>query len=105
MPFEKGHKINGNLKGRPKGTKNNKTIVWEMLGESVISEGAEKVKEYLDTLNGEDHYKAWLNVVEYFKPKQQRTEHAGEVKTKSALDDMTFEEAYLLKYGHRPGDK
>jgi hypothetical protein len=64
--------------GRTKGTKNVKTSQWEELGAKIIGEGAERFMRVLDSLEDEDFTRNYLQILEYFKPKQQRTEHTGE---------------------------
>lgn len=63
-----------NPKGKPKGVKNKKTLQWEEFGKIAIEGSLPKVQEYLGSLNGPELYDQWLKLVEYFKPKLQRTE-------------------------------
>ena len=75
MPFKKGK--SGNLKGKPKGVKAKKTLEWEALGESITTKQAGKFNKFLDNLWEQDQLKAadlFLQTLEYFKPKQARTE-------------------------------
>jgi hypothetical protein len=72
MPFKKGH--SGNIKGKPKGAKSKKTIQWEILGESIMNEHTEKFNAELSKLNGEKFMDMYVKVLEYFKPKQNRTD-------------------------------
>ena len=80
--LKKGH---GGLK--PKGAKSEKTLQWEALGESITGHQAEQFNAFLDKMwasrNDEDKMIAselYLKTLEYFKPKQARTEvkHEGE---------------------------
>jgi hypothetical protein len=74
MPFKKGHKL---AKGRPKNSKNERTLEWEALGESITTKQAGKFNEYLNNLWDEEPSNAanlFLQTLEYFKPKQARTE-------------------------------
>ena len=72
MPFKKGH--SGNPKGKPKGIKSQKTQQWEVLGESIMNEHTEKFNSELNKLHGEKFMDMYIKVLEYFKPKQMRTD-------------------------------
>jgi hypothetical protein len=78
--LKKGH---GGLK--PVGAKSEKVKQWEALGDSIIGHQAEQFNAFLDKLwnsrNDEDKMIAselYLKTLEYFKPKQARTVHAGD---------------------------
>ena len=80
MPFQKGK--SGNEKGKVPGTKNIKTVAWKQLGDFLTKEGAERAIKVLKEMPDKNflyHYQMFL---EYFKPKQQRTEidSKGELK-------------------------
>jgi len=66
-----------NPAGKPAGTKNTKTKQWEALGAKIVGEGAERFMSILDGLPDDDFTKNYLMILEYFKPKQQRTELNG----------------------------
>ena len=78
MPFVKGQ--SGNPKGKPVGAIGEKTKQWDALGEAIMGRQAEKFNNYLDELwDGNKNDKAmaselYLKCLEYFKPKQARTE-------------------------------
>lgn len=56
-----------------------KTKQWELLGEKITNEYTERVFKYFDSLKDDkDFYQAYLNILEYFRPKLQRTELSGE---------------------------
>ena len=83
MGLPKGQTNNAN--GRPVGSKNKRTEQWEALGESITGHQAEQFNAFLDKLwsskNDEDKMIAselYLKTLEYFKPKQARTVHAGD---------------------------
>jgi hypothetical protein len=83
MPFEKGK--SGNPNGKPVGAKGQMTLQWEALGDSITGHQAEQFNAFLDKLwssrNDEDKMIAselYLKTLEYFKPKQARTVHAGD---------------------------
>lgn len=63
-----------NPKGRTPGTKNKKTLEWEALGDAITGKGAERFMEILDSMDEADFTKNYLMILEYFKPKQQRSE-------------------------------
>lgn len=71
--FQKGK--SGNLSGKPKGTKSQKTIAWEHLGEFITESGAERVKRILTKCNDKAFMTYYPMLLEYFKPKQQRVEN------------------------------
>jgi len=79
MALPKGR--TNNPKGKPKGTLSQKTLAWERLGESIINEGAERFLKILSESDDKDFEKAYLMILEYFKPKQ----HRSEVNSKSEI--------------------
>lgn len=78
MAFKKGK--SGNPKGKQPGTKAKRTLEWEALNGTIIGKQAGKFNKFLDKLWDGDlghQIKAaemYLQVLEYFKPKQARTE-------------------------------
>jgi len=83
MPFEKGQ--SGNPNGKPKGAKSEKTKQWEELHESIVGIHAEKfnsiLQQWADSYDADEQaafVDAYMKILEYFKPKQARTVHAGE---------------------------
>jgi len=79
MGLRKGQ--TNNPDGRPKGSKDTKTLAWERIGEYLIGEGSQKYLSYLHTLDEKEFAKEFQAILEYFKPKQQRTEIKGDVDT------------------------
>lgn len=75
----KGGKREGS--GRPKGTRNEKTKQWEQLGEAIQERHTERFNTILESLPDDKFSDKYLQILEYFKPKQQRTEIKGEVDT------------------------
>ena len=78
--------ISNNPSGRPKGIINARVQQWQELSDSITGSQAQKFDEYLNKLwnssNPQDQYKAaqlYIQVVEYFKPKQSRVAHTGEI--------------------------
>jgi len=76
MPFEKGKEKTG---GRKQGSINKKTIEWEQLGEAIQNEHTERFNKILNNLPDDKFSDKYLQILEYFKPKQQRTEIKGEL--------------------------
>lgn len=73
-----GKFANGNP-GRPKGSKNRRTMQWEEIGDALVNDHTERFSETLNALwNSEqlsDRVKGaelFLKVLEYFKPKRPR---------------------------------
>ncbi len=68
--------------GRPRGTKNVRTVQWEELGKELTDRHADKFNALLDRLwasrDLNDQVRAaelFLRLAEYFRPKLQRTQH------------------------------
>jgi len=78
--FKKGHGIS-----KPKGSVSKKTLAWEKLGEFIINEGADRYMELLLSSEDKAFAEEFRNILEYFKPKQQRTEIKGEIITGAKL--------------------
>lgn len=78
MPFKKGQ--SGNPKGKPIGAVGERTKQWDALGESIVGRQADSFNNFLEELwNGNKADKSiaselYLKSLEYFKPKQARTE-------------------------------
>ena len=79
MAFQKGHK------GKQKGTKSLRAQQWEELSESIIDCHAGRFNQILADLMESDDLKSqvtgcelFLQVLEYFKPKQSRIQHSGD---------------------------
>ncbi len=66
MPFRKGNK-EASKKGKHK-----KTLQWEILGEAITTIHAERFSQILNNLDDDKFADKYLQVLEYFKPKQQR---------------------------------
>lgn len=60
--------------GKPKGAVSEKTKFWEALKDFIINEGSEKFKDEMEKLEGKDFINTYINVLEYFKPKLQRSD-------------------------------
>ena len=70
MKFEEGHSKIG---GRSKGTKNKKTLLLESFAKTIVEDGMEKFQEELMKLRGKSFITAYLDLLEYVKPKLQRS--------------------------------
>jgi hypothetical protein len=71
MPFEKGHNKVG---GKQKGSKNKRTLQWDTLGEAITNEHTERFNEVLNDMDDDKFADTFIKVLEYFKPKQNRTD-------------------------------
>ena len=74
MPFEKGNKLGG----RKEGAKGEKTKQWEALGESITTKHTERFNKILSECDDKTFVQHYQNILEFFKPKLQRTELTGE---------------------------
>lgn len=73
MAFKKGQ--SGNVKGKPKGIKSEKTLILETFCEDIIEGGIGRFKEAMETLaekNPTKYIDAYLALLEYVKPKLAR---------------------------------
>lgn len=66
--------------GRPKGSKNEKTKEWETLGESITTKHADRFNRIMDEANDEKFASLYLQTLEYFKPKQSRSDDTQNIK-------------------------
>lgn len=62
---------------KPKGAISAKTRQWEVLGEAITSQHTGRFNEILSRANDLQFVSMYLQVLEYFKPKQARTEMTG----------------------------
>ena len=72
MPFKPGK--SGNPEGRPVGAKSEKTKQWEDLGEALLTRHAERANRIMETMPDDKFMDNYGKLLEYFKPKQARTE-------------------------------
>lgn len=63
-----------NPNGRPKGAKSKKTKQWEYFAEYCVEEGCERFSQELNSLKGKEYVQAFLNLMEFFKPKLSRVD-------------------------------
>ena len=69
MAAPKGHKGY-----KPKGSVSSKTIAWNNLGDFITEQGAERLKRIMNESDDATFMKVYIQLLEYFKPKQSRTE-------------------------------
>lgn len=69
--------ISNNPKGKPKGTLSAKTLQWEALGESIVTIHTDRFNSILANSNDKEFSDRFLQVLEYFKPKLNRTTLEG----------------------------
>lgn len=87
MPFEKGKEKTG---GRKVGTPNKKTAQWEELGQMLIDQGAERVKEIMENSDDKTFMFYYSQFIEYFRPKQSRAEIKADVNIEKPLQKITL---------------
>lgn len=79
MPFKKGDKRPQNA-GREKGTPNKRTEQWEQFAEYCLNSGLEKFQEEMNKLKGQQFVNAFVNIMEFHKPKLSRSEVKAQVE-------------------------
>jgi hypothetical protein len=70
--IQKGEVRNPN--GKPKGTVSLKTKGWDLLKETITTELTDKFMQEMNKLDGQQYINAYLNVLEFFRPRLSRTE-------------------------------
>ena len=80
--------------GRQKGAKNEKTLLWEEMGDYIASYGADKYLQYLMSLEGENFAKRFEAILEWFKPKLSRAvdKHGEDAQSQTII----------LSYANKP---
>jgi len=63
-----------NPHGRPTGSKNARTEQWEELGQALVTKHAERANRIMAESDDETFMDNFHKLLEYFKPKQARTE-------------------------------
>lgn len=63
-----------NPKGKPKGALSEKRKAWELIGESLMHECADKFMVEMNKLEGTAYINAYLNILEFWRPRLSRTE-------------------------------
>lgn len=64
----------GNPNGRPAGSKNEKTVQWEALGNALLTKHSARANQILNDCDDETFMDNYGKLLEYFKPKQARSE-------------------------------
>lgn len=82
--FRKGQ--SGNAKGRPKGAIGKKTMQWEELGKLLLSSGADRAARIMAESEDDDYMKYYMQLVEYFAPKQSRVESVNKNDTQLSIN-------------------
>ena len=75
----------GNPNGRTKGSKNEKTKQWEALGEAIAERHTQRFNAILDTLDDDKFADKYLQTLEYFRPKLNRTTLVGDTQEPIAV--------------------
>jgi hypothetical protein len=89
MPFQKGRSKTGGIK---KGQVQEKTKAWERLGELITGKFTEDVIAYVDKLPGDEKLDAYLKLLDYFKPKLQRSDNTTEHSFKGSGLKIGFDD-------------
>lgn len=63
-----------NPNGKPKGTKNVRTVEWENLGSFITNAGAKRATEILVTLPDSEFLSQFERLLQYFKPKLKQVD-------------------------------
>ena len=71
-----------NKKGREVGSKNKRTEQWEALSDSIQKVHTERFNMVLAQMDDEAFARTYLQILEYFKPKLQRSEIQAAIETK-----------------------
>lgn len=71
MAFEKGK--SGNPQGREAGSKNKRTEEWEDFGRLLLTKNAARASRVLDDTEDEKFIDLYIRLLEFFKPKMNRT--------------------------------
>lgn len=74
-----------NKRGRKAGSKNERTKQWEALGESIETKHVTRFNKVLDKMDDETFAKTFLQVLEFFKPKLNRTDLNGDASNQLTI--------------------
>jgi hypothetical protein len=70
--------------GMVKGQKKQKTLQWEAIGEALTTRHTERFDQILESADDEKFANLYLQLLEYFKPKQSRVE--ANIQTSQQVD-------------------
>jgi len=76
--------------GKVKGSKNLKSIQWEELGHSLLTNHSGRANQILATCDDEMFLDNYTKLMEYFKPKLARTEVTGKDGEKFLPENTTI---------------
>lgn len=76
MPYKKGH--TNNPEGRPKGSRNARSLQWETLAKDIIGRHSERFNKVLDNLDDEEFARQYTTILNYFKPRLASTQMQGQ---------------------------
>ena len=74
LPQHWGKGQSGNPNGKPKGAVSAKTKGWELLKETITTGLTDKFMQEMQQLEGTAYINAYLNVLEFFRPRLSRVE-------------------------------
>lgn len=83
--------------GKPKGAISNKTKQWEALSESIVTTHAERFNTCLASMDDEQFSNLFIKVLEFFKPKYNRTEIAADVDITTNTEPIKVEVVHVNK--------
>jgi len=101
-PFKKGQ--SGNPKGRPKGAKDYKTIMWEALEKIANETGKESAEEIYKDILAKGAIMARKGDYRFYKDMLDRTHGSAVQKQEHDLSDETIKRINIIKNGegHQP---
>lgn len=76
--------------GRQKGTPNKRTLQWEAFTSYCLEGGLERFQTEMDKLEGSSFVAAFMNLLEFHKPKLARTEVSGDLNINQTISDRTI---------------
>lgn len=79
---------------RPKGSKNQKSIEWEALGNFITNQGLTRLMTILETCDDQTFLRNYVQLLEYFKPKMKRLE-VTEGEKQSTIIQVLWDEVQL----------
>jgi len=68
-----------NPNGRPKGTKNKRTIAWDKLSNDLINKHSTRFNRNLSNMSDEDFNDMYLRIIKYVKPTITQSTITGDI--------------------------